>query len=360
MLRRLYYILCNVEPSDRLLERITYTASLATRYEDISPMLEVMRGITARRSPGEPLASEDHSRLLEVQKQLEDYLVSREPLRLFTLDSLHLQIDQHLRGDTSHKSALQVGAVIVISFVAAGIATSLPRVSTPQQHGLVFGATTFSVITVGAAWLFLTALPAFKSELRRAFVVICAGVSLLGLSLLGQPIMEVYNLRHYPLTSILYSLPILCAAILFHTGDALYVRLVGVKNFWTSAKPLMFGWISLSLITLAIPHLSTKEPPVIHHFVAIIWAGMLLAPIVSAIILRMARRRLPEIYRPPITCLYQAMFPIIAVVLYQYIVRVVVGPYMQGMVAYILFALVTFMALGLLRAGYSFNKVSRY
>ncbi|HKX72614.1 MAG TPA: hypothetical protein VJM32_01230 [Candidatus Saccharimonadales bacterium] len=349
-----------MEPAGKMIERITYTASLATRFEDIDTMLDPVRRITSDSDPSQPLSADQQTTLQGVQHQLEDYLVTRESLRRFTLQSLQLQIDQHMQGNVGHKSRTQAYIVISVALASAAIAASLPFLSDLQQRGLVFGATTFSLITVGAAWLFLTALTSFKSELRRAFVVICSGVTLLGLSLLGQPIMEVFDLRHYPLTSILYSLPIFIAAILFHTGNVMFAKLVGVKNFWTTAWPIVIAGVPLTLITLLLPHMPVQEPPFIFHLTAIMWGWMLLTPIVSAIILRMALRRLPELYKPPVHHLHQAMFGIIAVVLYQYVLRVIAGPYMEGPVAYVLFALVLCMGLLLLRAGYTFNKVSRY
>lgn len=41
--------------------------------------------------------------------------------------------------------------------------------------------TVFMVVSIGAAWLFVSALQYFKAELRRAYRVIVVGVALLGL-----------------------------------------------------------------------------------------------------------------------------------------------------------------------------------
>jgi hypothetical protein len=344
-----------------LLDQVIYTASLVSHPEEIDAILDPLRILTANLTGGEKVLSEqDNDNLRTVQQELEEYLVTREQLRFFTPESLQLQVEQHMRGDSQRKSQKQVAGVVIIAPIVAITAALLPGLANVQQRGLVFGATTFSLVTVGAAWLFLTALSSFRSKLRRAFIVICSGVTVLGLSLLGQPIMEVFNLRHHPIVSLLYSTPILIAAILFHSGDTLYVRLLGIKNFWTTAWPIIIAGIPLTVLTLLAPHLTIQEPPLIYHTTALIWAWMLLTPIASAIILSMAIGKVPELYKPPIRHLFQSMFTIIAVVAYQYIIRVVDGPYMKGPVAYVLFGLVTLMGLALLRAGYTFNKVSRY
>jgi hypothetical protein len=345
--------------SSAFIEKVTYTASLVTRAEDIDKLLDPLRVITARSDPSKDLSSDDVETLKRIQVELESYLVTKEKIRSFTLDSLHLQITQHMEGKQDNTSLIQLWIVVITAIIFAGIAANLP-LHTIQEQVQAGGATAFSVLTVGAASLFLTALPAFRSALRQRFMLICAGVTLLGLSLLGQPIMEIFHLRQYSLTSILYSVPILIAAILFHIGNARYVRLIGVKNFWTTATPIVVGGIFLSLVTWFMPHPPTSESEFIHDITAIIWAWMLLMPVTSAIILPMAIKKLPELYRPPIRLLFYSMFPIITVVSYQYIVRIIAGPYMEGPVAYVLFSLVIIMGIGLLRAGYSFHKVSRY
>lgn len=341
------------------IDRIVYTASLASRADEVGPILDPLRVITARSNTTE-LSPTDAATLTAVQQQLEHYLLSEEKVRLFTPESLKEQIAKHEAGDTAKKSRLQLLAIIVTAFTAAlALALFLP-LDTPEQRGLVGGATTFSLLTVGAASLFLTALPSFQSQLRRAFLFICAGVTLLGLSLLGQPVMEIFNLRQYPATSILYTTPIFIAAFLFHIGDAMFVRLVGVKSKWTGPLPLVIGGVIMIIFSCLIPHEATSESELVHDFVASLWGVMLLTPSISAIVLALAIPKLSDLYKRPITLLFQSMFPIIMVVVYQYVVRLFAGPYMQGIVAYVLFSFVTLMGLGLVRAGYSFNKTSRY
>lgn len=342
------------------IEQVTYTASLVSHPQEIDAILDPLRTITARTSSSASLSQNDKEKLASVQKQLEDYLLTKEKLRYFTRESLQIQIEQHLAGYRSKSSLIQLWIVILIATAGAVVAASLPFLETIPQRVQAGGATAFSLITIGAGTLFLTALPAFKSALRQRFLLVCAGVTLLGLSLLGPPIMEIFSLRQYPAVSILYSIPLFIAATLFHIGDASYVRLLGIKNFWTTAKPILIAGTILTPIVWFLPHLPTHEPELVHDFVASIWTWMLLMPTASIIILPMAVKRLPELYKPPIRLLFYAMIPIVAVVLYQCVLRIMAGPFMQGPVAYVLFSLVIVMGLGLLRAGYAFHQVSRY
>ena len=94
--------------------------------------------------------------------------------------------------------------------------------------------------------------------------------------------------------------------------------------------------------------------------VAIVWSWILVTPIPSILMLPAAVAKVPELYKPPIRFLFQSMFPIVVVVLYQYSIWLIGDPFGTGLIIDALFGLVVVMALGLLRAGYEFNKVSRY
>jgi hypothetical protein len=350
----------HAEPARVFIDRIIYIVSLVTSPQDVDPFLDTLRGITSRIDPSRPLNQADRKRLQALQEELETYLVTREPLRKFTPEALTLQIEQHMQGNVGHKSRTQLIATVTVATLCAMSAALLLPLSNVPQRIQVGGATEFSLLTVGAAWLFWTALPAFKSELRRAFVLICAGVSLLGLSMLEQPVFQIFNLQRFPVVSLIFPLPILVAATLFQAGDVAYTRLLGVKNWWASAQPVIFGAVILSVITWLLPHPPTGESELIHDSAAIIWAWILIMPIASAFLLPQAIRKVPELYKPPIRALFQSILAIIAVVVYQYVLRIVASPTRVGLIAYGFFGCVIVMGLALLRAGYGFNKVSRY
>ncbi len=338
-----------------LIDKVVYTASLVSSPTDIDVPLDTLRKVTAREDG--PLGQADTAKLNSLQGELENYLVTRERLRFFTRESLRVQIDQYMQGYTSSKSRILLLIVVGVAIALAVGAASLP-LSSISQRVQAGGATAFSAITVGAAWLFLAALPAFQSRLRQAFIVICTGMILLGLSLLEQPIIEIFELRE--VSSLLYPIPILVAATLFHIGNAMYVRLAGVKTVLTKAWPVVVVCLVASVITFFLPHPPSAEAELVYDLAAAIWVCILVLPVVSAIILAKAAQSLPELYKVPIGRLFQAMIPIIVVCAYQYVVRVVAGSYMDGIVAYVLFSLILVMAIGLLRAGYAFNKIIRY
>lgn len=345
--------------ASELYERITYTASLATSPTEIDTILDNFRMVSARISPNQQLNVRDQDTLLDTQRQLEDYLVNREHIRTFTPDSLRLQIEQHMSGEVNQKSRTQL---LIVLYAAVGLAagTALLPVESAEQRILVASTTVFSVMTTGAGWLFLTALHAFKSRVRRAFIAISTGVVLLGLSLLGQPIMEIFQLRDHPWVSALYPLSLLVATFFFYGGNALYARLVGVQSRWVTLWPVVVGCAAVSVCTWFLPHPYSHEPELIHDVASVIWGCMLVMSAASAVALYMSARILPELYKHPVRLWFYAMFPILAVVGYRYVLRTVTGPLLEGTAAYVLFIIVIAMSVSILRAGYAFNKVSRY
>jgi hypothetical protein len=343
------------------IEKLFYIASLVTKVEDIDPLLDTVRFITSKsdyQTVG--LTDAERATVADVQRQLEAYLVTMEQLRYFTPDSLQLQIEQHMSGGGGSASRTKLMSVLVLAvLLSASLAIFLP-LDDVQQRGQVGGSVAFSIVNMGAAWLFLTALPAFRSSLRKAFLLICIGTALIGLSLLGHPIVEALSLRHYPLTSLLLPLPLLIAATVFWWGNVRYGRLIGVTGKWTTALPVLVASLVAVLFTWFVPHRSVNEPEIVFDLAAVMWGVMLVMPLASTFVLPATVRKLPEVYKPSARALSLAMWPIIAVILYQYVLRVVAGPFMNGPVAYGLFALVIVMGITLLRAGYMFNKVSRY
>lgn len=341
------------------IERVSYTASLVTQVSDIDAQLDTLREITARFDPNQSLTAEDRASLEALQQWLENYLVTAEKIRLFTPESLQLQIEQHLKGDTGAKSRRELHTIIIVAAcMSIALGVLLPLANVPQRVQ-VGGSVLFSLVNVGAAWLFLTALPAFQSELRNAFRLICIGVSLIGLSLLTHPIVEIFGLRQLDAARILLPLPLLIAAIIFHIGNLKYAQLVGLKGKLTTLVPATIMAAGMVVLTIVLPHRPLANSEFIFDFSTALWGVMLVTPIASILILPAVVRKLPELYKPSARALSQSMWAITAVIGYQY-VALFVAPVPSPQVQYVLFGLVVVMGIMLLRAGYKFHKVSRY
>jgi hypothetical protein len=77
------------------IESITSTAELASRPEDIDPILDGLRRVTATMgtdTAAAQLTSEQRTELVHVYERLETYLVSSDPLRTFTRQELRARL----------------------------------------------------------------------------------------------------------------------------------------------------------------------------------------------------------------------------------------------------------------------------
>jgi hypothetical protein len=79
------------------LDMVVSAAMLASKVQEIDPIMDRVRQITASLQPGKPLSKQDEQGLLETYLQVEDYLTTREPLRAFTKQGLREHLKPALR-----------------------------------------------------------------------------------------------------------------------------------------------------------------------------------------------------------------------------------------------------------------------
>ena len=82
--------------SKNILDLVTSTASLASNPTQIDPVLDSVRTISSRLTPGAPLSASDEETLFGVYLRLEKYLTNDEPIRTFTKDELRARLSPEL------------------------------------------------------------------------------------------------------------------------------------------------------------------------------------------------------------------------------------------------------------------------
>lgn len=82
-----------VEVATNILNLITTVASLASNPKDIDPMLDKVRTISAQLPKESALSKKDEAVLLEVYLEIEEYLMTSDPIRTYS--------QQELRGKAS-------------------------------------------------------------------------------------------------------------------------------------------------------------------------------------------------------------------------------------------------------------------
>lgn len=83
-----------IETGASAVDAVTYLAALASSPKAIDPLLDSLREITATMQPNQPLSEADLLTLAHVYQQLEQYLLSEDPLRSFNKPTLEAKIRQ--------------------------------------------------------------------------------------------------------------------------------------------------------------------------------------------------------------------------------------------------------------------------
>jgi hypothetical protein len=78
-----------------ILDMVIYAAGLVSDPRQIDPLLDKVRGLTSSLKPGQELARDQEALLVGVYLELEDYLVTKEPVRSFSREVLR----RHLNSD---------------------------------------------------------------------------------------------------------------------------------------------------------------------------------------------------------------------------------------------------------------------
>lgn len=345
-----------------LIDRVIYTASLVTNAQDIDSSLDTVRMITSRPNANGVLQEGDSQALLSAQHQIEDYLVHREKVRYFTPESLRIQIDQHMAGGASGRSSIQVGIVLALASVAAVLALIVPLASQERISVAIAGAA--GMISLGAAWLFLSALRAFTSRLRRAFILICIGVGMMGIGFAQPALIEAYNLSETLYGSTLSSIPFLIMAVVMTWGIREYAQLVDVKSRLLSLKFIIALGIGIPLILglLTLTEPKDSGTPIAAAVAEVLMFGWLFVLVAMSIfVLPRIIKQVADLYKPSIRALRLAIFSTFAVVIIAGTADLNLGGVeLSNTYKLVTYLFVIIMAVLYLRAGYIFNKVSRY
>lgn len=81
-----------VNRSETTIDMVTSTAGLASNSADIDPLLDSVRTITSKLKPGQRPSETDNQSLIGTYLKLEQYLLSREPIRVYTKQELRSRL----------------------------------------------------------------------------------------------------------------------------------------------------------------------------------------------------------------------------------------------------------------------------
>lgn len=79
------------------IDMVIYAASLVSNSQDIDPLLDKVRSITARLNPGEKPSATETESLMQAYLKIEQYLVVKEAARNYTRNELRARLDSQLQ-----------------------------------------------------------------------------------------------------------------------------------------------------------------------------------------------------------------------------------------------------------------------
>lgn len=245
------------------MDRITYLGSLASSREDIDSMLDGLREVTARWDGQAPLGETDRQRLRDLEGHLKQYLVARDPLRSFTLDSLEKRLRQQSQNSPmpADGAAESLAIILFVAFFSPLLSLLVSPYSFSFGSRLLVGIPLFFVtLHLGIAWFYFTSLKNFNQDLRRAFTYICAGTIVLSLGFSHYVLIELfgwqrYEFLHYGGITWLISLPF----ILMFLGLRIYAQLVGVTSRLMSPPVFLGSTLAVLALITVLPHASVPS-----------------------------------------------------------------------------------------------------
>jgi hypothetical protein len=187
-----------MDAGHQAIEKVTYLASLVSNRLDVDPMLDTLRAITSRFNAGDEikLTNEERQRLEQLEAQLAEYLITKDPVRSFTAESLSKQLERHfehtdpLRQANRH-ARRQIFTIIGVGLV--GYALGLAIIPGPFTARFALSSPIFMlVLGIGTAWLFWATRSALVPSMRKSFALFSLAVTISAFTSTQYPLIASY------------------------------------------------------------------------------------------------------------------------------------------------------------------------
>lgn len=355
-------------PNVSALDAARYLASLVSDQEKIEPITDTIDEVAEKPGFTKELSPEDNDRLRLICWQLATYLVSEEKVRSFTIDDLEHRIEQRFAGtDATRKLRRMLIAILALTAAAGIVALQVQPPKLQATSSLVeFSAlltipTMFAVLSLGAAWLFYSALHYFQSNLKRAYGVTVAGVILLGLTHLQFPVLAyTQNLRGPWISDGAIGFTYIAVHVLFLIGAIIFARTLGVRS-WLAWWPILVAASAVGSIGVVFaPHSPAIWSEPFFDIATSTFVVGSIASLGAAVLCYRTSLKINKIYQLPMRWLGHASLLLGIAVAQILFVRLLFG-YNNIWTDYgLIFVPYLLASVALLRAGYTFNRASNY
>ncbi len=346
-----------------LIDKVVYLASLASKPHDIDPILDPLRVITARDEGQLKVGDNDLVVLKGVQSQLEDYLIHREPLRQFNTETLKQSLFERFEGGKRLKHLRYIGVGVAIGSIGGSVAAFLFSSALKVPPALVMTVATISlnaIMNSGTLWLFIQALKSFNPLLRKAYGFVAASIAITALTQIHLPFVWSIPNSLWVRGELFTTLFTLTMALMY-IAFVKVAKLLEIKTSLSSLRVLLAA-LALSCLVIVLPHGSTtlSGPVFAISVVALVWTFVFMV-----LVLLLGRKiiaQVNELYSRALKALLIAiaflglgslMFLIGRLI---WVDATLMPRALQGMstLAFVLNGVMY------LRAGYLFNRISRY
>jgi hypothetical protein len=297
-------IAAKASSSDRqLVDKIVTLATLASRREDIDPMMDTLRKVTSFWSDALPLNTSQLTELKSLEQKLKNYLIHEDPLRFFTPETLEKRVLEQ----TKNNAIPWINgffASIVIALLAGSVMLVLPFALSVQHKIWLATFLAFVMLHIEIARFYITALKDFKSEFRQVYIYLSATAIVLSIAFAQYLIIELLELSRFAMfryagMAWLFSI----AFILMYLGFRRYAHLLQIKTPFTSLG--VAGGIALAagVIVLLLPHHTVPDP--FYFKISAVATGMLpVFALMSAALMKKIKEVVTPAYASSINWLY--------------------------------------------------------
>lgn len=232
------------EDTTARIDRITYLASLVSNKNEIDQYLDKLRLITS--TSGSAASGEDSATLANLERDLRNYLITMEPLRAFTAESLERQLYGRSQAGRLIRVLRWEMAGIVGAAALATVVVALFTKGNADTQTEIAGTAFICLLYFGGAYLFLSCLKRFSAALQAVYRLFTLGfvigastvIANLVTTLLytGEP--SYWRAWWYPTMGFALS------CLLFYFASRRLALLQAVKS-WALNFPLVLGGVAV-------------------------------------------------------------------------------------------------------------------
>ncbi len=246
-----------VDQDRQLIDTIVYLSLLASKHEDIDSMMDTLRFVTARWNGKQPLEDKDRQALVGLEDDLKDYLITKDPLRDFTAESLEVRLKKRdAQQQRTQQGFSRFWLFLLAPFLVAASIYILPLSRTTLEQRTLLAIPIFLMaMSIEVIWLYLSSLRNFKPELRRVFDLQCLGVVMLGFAFMAYVVIQWFDWAELPVFRYggvpeAGALSMLC----FYLGLRRYAELLQVRGWFRSVRVLLASLVAVTLLGIVLPN----------------------------------------------------------------------------------------------------------